>query len=347
MKKTQKQFFGCFGLGLVATMTAVAITLPSPQASAITDPDAVQDVIQLKVVDDTPTIGDITAVDSNGDAIPQGGATTDPNITFKIDYANIGDLEFNLSYTYTNSEGTHTVVFDNIFGDYDADYEIGDIERVLNLDSEQFNVGDTDGYGHYVLTVTGTGITGAIEERVFQFSHAPFDVTSEQNQDNGKIDTIISNTNTDVVSKVDIIIDGESAGSNIPVGEEGTVINHYIPEHITEEKDVIVKIIAKDSDGNIIYVGQMTIHFDPGILSPTGVPDTGGLFSGLNISREDYLVTGLIAFFVVGVVGFGIVARGRRANSCRTSGRANGKTTRRSASRTNKSQARSKSNKRR
>ena len=42
------------------------------------------------------------------------------------------------------------------------------------------------------------------------------------------------------------------------------------------------------------------------------VPDTGGFFQNLNISREDYLITGLIVFMVVGVVAFGVVARNKK-----------------------------------
>ena len=42
------------------------------------------------------------------------------------------------------------------------------------------------------------------------------------------------------------------------------------------------------------------------------VPDTGSFFQNLNISREDYLITGLIVFMVVGVVAFGVIARSRK-----------------------------------
>ena len=42
------------------------------------------------------------------------------------------------------------------------------------------------------------------------------------------------------------------------------------------------------------------------------VPDTGGLFQGLNISREDYLITGALVFMVIGVVAFGVIARNRK-----------------------------------
>lgn len=47
------------------------------------------------------------------------------------------------------------------------------------------------------------------------------------------------------------------------------------------------------------------------------VPDTGGFFQGLNISREDYLITGLAVFMIIGVVAFGIVARNKRNKTSR------------------------------
>ena len=57
--------------------------------------------------------------------------------------------------------------------------------------------------------------------------------------------------------------------------------------------------------GNI-YV--YTVHW----YGNVPVPDTGGLFLGLNISREDYLITGLVVFMIIGVVAIGVVARNRR-----------------------------------
>lgn len=44
------------------------------------------------------------------------------------------------------------------------------------------------------------------------------------------------------------------------------------------------------------------------------VPDTGSFFQGLNISREDYLITGLIVFMIIGVVAFGVMKRNRKTN---------------------------------
>ena len=59
----------------------------------------------------------------------------------------------------------------------------------------------------------------------------------------------------------------------------------------------------KQIGGTIIY----TIDYTSG--TPIIVPDTGSFFQGLNISREDYLITGIVVFAIIGVVGFGIVKK--------------------------------------
>ncbi|MBR3252535.1 hypothetical protein IKF84_00455 [Candidatus Saccharibacteria bacterium] len=43
------------------------------------------------------------------------------------------------------------------------------------------------------------------------------------------------------------------------------------------------------------------------------VPDTGSFFQGLNITREDYLITGIVVFAAVGAVAFWLVKRNRNS----------------------------------
>lgn len=59
----------------------------------------------------------------------------------------------------------------------------------------------------------------------------------------------------------------------------------------------------KQIGNTLIY----TIDYTSG--TPIIVPDTGSFFQGLNISREDYLITGIVVFAIIGVVGFGIVKK--------------------------------------
>ena len=351
MKKTHKQIFGCFGLGLVAAMTAVAIALPSPQASAIS---TVTDTLQVRVVGDTPMADTPVATDSHGNIIEQGSEISYPILNFTTNYENVEYLRFNLTYTYTNPDGTtSTKVYENIFDERFTDYYPGTAEDSLDLTDEMFNINGSHGYGHYTLEAIGVGYAGAEDSKPFEFSFAPFDASAEQNSSTGMIDVNVDNINKDEVKTIEIY-DGDKKIGTVMVGEGGSddEIFKYIPTDTTTERDIHITIVAKDADGNIIYISKVIIvHFDPLKVPHSGAPDTGGLFKDLNISREDYLITGLIVFFIVGIVGLGVVARGRRttakvSRSAKSSGsRANKSYTKSKASKARKTSDRS--NKRR
>ena len=98
----------------------------------------------------------------------------------------------------------------------------------------------------------------------------------------------------------------------IPNGYSGDG-NFSIPFDGLEDGEYKTVITYKDANGKII--GNSTtynITYDDG--KAIVVPDTGGLFQGLNISREDYLITGLVVFMVISVVAFGIVIRKKKTN---------------------------------
>jgi hypothetical protein len=44
------------------------------------------------------------------------------------------------------------------------------------------------------------------------------------------------------------------------------------------------------------------------------VPNTGGFFESLNVSKADYLATGLIIFFTVGLSGIVFIAKNKRTS---------------------------------
>ena len=72
-------------------------------------------------------------------------------------------------------------------------------------------------------------------------------------------------------------------------------------------EDYTTIIMFRDEDGRLIGdAARFTIKY---YGKPVIVPDTGSFFQGLNISREDYLITGAIVFMVIGVVAFGVVKR--------------------------------------
>ena len=53
---------------------------------------------------------------------------------------------------------------------------------------------------------------------------------------------------------------------------------------------------AYDKNGNIISVKTTPVEYTP---ATPELPNTGSLVGGLNISRLDYIVTGLIAFALI------------------------------------------------
>lgn len=75
-----------------------------------------------------------------------------------------------------------------------------------------------------------------------------------------------------------------------------------------------VETVYRDAKGNVIGEVRTTVVFyEAPAVAPSGSPDTGGLFRNLDISRVDYLATGLLVFFIFGIVGLGIVMRKRNS----------------------------------
>ncbi|MBR0488486.1 hypothetical protein IJJ39_02325 [Candidatus Saccharibacteria bacterium] len=107
---------------------------------------------------------------------------------------------------------------------------------------------------------------------------------------------------------IEIWKDGVKVGE-IEVPQGGGEVRIPIEDYGTGSYEVIVKYY--DKDGNLIGIGSsFTFYVDR--IPNAGAPDTGGLFHNLDISRADYLATGLIVFFVFAVVALGVVMRSRK-----------------------------------
>lgn len=286
MKKTHKRVVGFFGLLLVAAMTIFAATLPdAPRASAITD--SVVDTLQIRVIGDTPSAKFVIPTE-NVD-------TSDPAQSYKVDYENITDLVIKL--VYTNEEG---VVGDEvILGEYhDLDFYPGSVENDLDLAEY--------GYGKFVLSTYGTSFSGnEMYLDGISFVYTPIIVSAEQDEDTGLVNARIEEYGDDVET-VDIYFEGE-----------------YLKTVARDDFDEIVKLslgrresgyynlvfVAKNGSGKVLGTSYKALFYYNIIY----VPDTGGLFKNLNISKADYLITGLIIFFVFGIAAFVMIVRRERS----------------------------------
>ena len=322
MKKAQKNVLGAFGLVLVAATTAFAAFMPMPDASAV---DSTTDTLTLKVVGETPDI--------NVTGITSGSTVVTPSHDIDIAYQNIGRLKVKIKYT--NEAGqtyTYTLVDDAISG------ESGDKTMNFNFATGQYTYdGNTytfpeHGYGNYVLTVTGEGHDGGIDEQNIAFSYKLIDVNVTEKEETGEVivdlDYDTSGGSGEEVETITVNVYDENGNlvtplSPVTVNSPTDQIILPFGDHDLPSGNYTVEVITRDKDGNVLYKSYSSIAYkapnkDDDIVVPsTGTPDTGGLFGNLNISKSDYLITGLIIFFIVGVGGAAFIVRRHKKSSKR------------------------------
>ena len=281
MRKTKKRALGILGLSLVAVMTFAATMIPGPEASATA---SITDTIQVRVIGSTPMV--------KFDQPKQNTETTNSTQNFNILYENVTQVR--IAASYTNKDGVTVSAGEKIYSD--LSYAPGSQSFPWDL--------STLGYGKYVFSLYGTGSEGSeVPFDSIVVEYLPIIGSAAQAEDKDSVDVTIDSV-SDEVETVDIYIDGKLI-KTIPKDELGDG-NFEIPLDGLDTGNHTLSIIAKDTDGNDIYLPyEMTFYYEA-----IAVPDTGGFFQNLNISKEDYLVTGLIIFFTLGIVGFVIVAKG-------------------------------------
>ena len=298
MRKTHKKVLGLLGLVLVVATTVFAATLPGPEASAVTN--SVTDTITVRVVGAVP--------DVNIKNIENGEVLVAPLKSFGIDYENVDTVTVTLQYT--DKDGVvHTYPIDSLVPDYVA----GSGEYNLDLDAEGY------GYGEYVLTVRGIGYDGVSDEDIRKFSYYPLYAEATEDEETG-------NYNLDLTYKAD---DGTEDGGKVAkieinvYDENGKLVEKMSPIKVTPPTTQVklpfadlglpsgkytVAVSAYDKEGEKLYKDfLLTIDYEAITVPKTA--DTGGLFQSLNISKMDYLATGLIIFFLVAIGGVVFIAK--------------------------------------
>ena len=303
MKKTQKQVLGFLSLGVVAAMTAVAIALPSPGASAVS---SVTDTIVVRVLAGTP--------DVNIGGITSGAAFADSKQTISVAYENVTNVTAVLKYT--DLDGNEKTI------------EIANEDLDINVPGYlTFDIDFSDaeyGYGDYTLTVTGMGDDGNRDEDIITFSYIPFTADLNEDEDSNKTSVDLDYTPDDgtgtgensVAKFVIEVYDGEgnlvSPLSPITVLPPETNVEIPFYNYDLAPGKYTIKITAYNRNDEALSVNYLYKVIDDKKVIPvpdTSAPDTGGLFRNLNISQADFLITGLIVFFMVGIAGIVFVAR--------------------------------------
>ena len=294
MKKTKKQLLGLAGLAAVGVMTAVAYGMPAPDASAIDNT-----TVNVQVSEGAP---------SNVFASPRDGSeTANAKVNVVTNYSQAKRLEFSLTYK-DESGNTQTVALPSYTPSDDAG------TYSFELDVAPY------GFGEFALHTSVVGYDGVARETdTVSFTYNAAVVDTDQGMDDNR-DPIIGIEVSDSTKRVVVTV-FDKDGNPAFVDENGNIVNIELDrsdiDPVTGKLLVTLPfekygakagtytavISAYDQDDKLLSMQTIYIEYSP--ITPD-TPNTGMLSIGdLNISRIDYLVTGLIAFGVA--AGFALV----------------------------------------
>lgn len=334
MKKTQKNFFGLLGLALVAASTIFAATLPSPGASAA---DSLTDTIQVRVVGSTPYINIINPANGSMFVSPLHDIEFEyenvESISADLTHTNMyGDTQtypnvYDIFPDYMPGSDIFTPNLD------DSDYGYG--KFVVNFKGVNNAVPpekeEPEEQPRLFLMAApkkapaepANTNAGAYAEDSVYFEYIPAILTATQKEidedptlhieyyEGGSLAAIqLVVPNGDGKNDIEFLIkikdnkfdlydaEGNYISSaptdqdlTLPFSDYGVLAGNYT-----------LKATPQNAAGETLYL-PYNFNLVYEILPTPITPDTGALFQKLNISRTDYLLTGLIVFFSVAILG--------------------------------------------
>ena len=282
MKKHKKRILGLVGLFGVIGMTAFAINLPTP--SAIAASGSASATITVMVENPNQVIVDILS--------PLDGSTLiNNNLSVFYNHANVN------SFTATLNEEVSGIINSDIFAPASPTGS-GTYDYVL------------PNYGKYTFTLSGTGDEGLDEDSI-SFEFIPLDVEDVSKTEEG--DPVIE-VDYDPIEVCYIMVQAYTKPSFTPLFEpplsvtlsslDDNTINIPFLEHEAKSGEYQIEIQSYScSDSDPIYE-PLIIPFtytEPEAPDVPDVPKTGALLEKLNISKTDYLISGLLIFFFTGI----------------------------------------------
>lgn len=179
------------------------------------------------------------------------------------------------------------------------------------------------GYGKYVVRAKGTGYADAYDEDLVMFYYLPVYAEIEEDEDNNTYYVDLEYTADDgtpesegeVVKIVLNVYDGDgnlvTELSPITVYPPTTRVEIPIADTDLPSGEYTVEVIAYNADGEQLYEPYILKFYYEAIA----VPDTGALFGNLNISKTDYLITGLLIFLSAAGLGIAFVMKNRNSKA--------------------------------
>lgn len=299
MQIAKKQLLGFGGLALVVAMTAFATTLPTGAVSGATGD--VEIVVQVygtnfETVINAPKDGDIYS-DS------------------KVDFSETHSHAYEVNYVLQQLNADGTVAKEWALTEYDVHGT--DVSGNTNF---TLDLNDYGGTGVYVFRSTITSETGTTKEDAVQFTYAAIDADQADVKTDGTTVGFKVSYTAGIKSVAYQLRDangnfiGDRYITNTPTPNTGGTLNLSIDFTNLNLPSGTYTIYIEGYDGldaSGDLIDTASVKFD--YTAPTPVtPGTGAIMSALNISRADYLITGLIGFVAISIVALIAIRRSKR-----------------------------------
>lgn len=306
MQKRKKQLLGMGGLAVVVASTAYAATIPSPDVNATSSVSGGVD-LQVRVYSDHPEATITT--------IKDGEIVIDGEIYIGGIYSDADRVTFEL-YKETSSGPVYAELGPE--ADYIPANPPENGERIFPFD---LNSSANLGYGEYVLKMTVFSGPSSTES-IVSFRYAPLKISYVGSAENG--DPIVEVSYDANVASVDLQAYAENGSAlfdgplNYNVNNPGVpgTIQVTLPflDYGASSGDYTVSAVGKNSSGTILDASVGPVYTTAPYKSPSSpeVPKTGDITKKLNMSRTDYLVTGLIGFGLFTALALYLLRKQRR-----------------------------------
>lgn len=305
MKGKKKQLLGFFGLALVIAMTAVAYSLPAPGAAA-------QDLnISVTV---TAEAGSARIISPANGAVLTGHSTT-----MSVSYNKIRSMS--TSMTCKNASGeevfkeTRNATLTGQTGVVNETYTLpedaGDVSCVASMSSQGLNgepYDDSVSFSFRAMSLPDPGTPDDPNKP----SEDPDKPSEDFDDDNNPIVDITVSDDVEQVSvqvfdvdKNPVFVDENGNAKPLLTTKDAfkdgkLTITLPMSDYKAKPGKYVAYFTATNSKGEVVSVNEYWFEYVPKVETP----GTGSIFKDMNLSRADYLVTGLVAFGAV--AGFAV-----------------------------------------
>lgn len=221
-----------------------------------------------------------------------------------VNYTDSVYLDYEL--TYVAEDGTKTTY--TLPRDVVSTEGAGTGNRSFNLNIENYG----GQFGDYILSAKATGSGTAVDSVQFRMISFDFFVKGVEEETHNPIVTIPENP--DVYKALFQVFDEDgNAIFDEPIEvilENGSDTDATLPfaEHGVPEGDYLIVATPYDEDGNIIDMNvERPFRYTP--AEAPEVPNTGGFFGALNLSRQDMISTGLTLLVICGFFGILLIVK--------------------------------------